>query len=264
MTADRPQISPTSSKQKVIGVVIILVFLFLAYMVYGMFSGKKKPEQDIAMVNKAPGTTHAMSATAPNAAQPMQGMQPNAQGNMQPQMNIPQPAQMPKPPAQTEREAQLMRLQQETEAKYLTAVNELQMLKIEKDIAETNKAIMAAKFETVQSQKGIVDTLTGKPEIPPGGNYGAGLVNQTGVIPGGPTPTAPTPVAQPQENYVAVSVSQLEYRWSAVLGYGGKLYSVYIGDVLPADGSKVVAIDKSGVTLEKDGTRKKISLVSII
>lgn len=264
MTADRPVSSPESpgsTKQKVIGIILILIFLFLAYMVYGMFSGGSKTPAADLQANKMASNT--MSATSPGGV-PAAAMHPGSgPNNLQPQMNIPQAMPLPKPTAQTEREAQLMKLQQETEAKYLAAVNELQMLKVEKDIAETNKAIMAAKFETVQSQKGIVDTLAPKVEVPPGG-YGAGLVNPTGVIGGGAPTAPPTAPVQPQESYTVVSVSQLEYRWSAVLGMGGKLYNVYINDVLPPDGSKVVAIDKSGVILEKDGVRKKISLVSII
>jgi hypothetical protein len=61
-----------------------------------------------------------------------------------------------------------------------------------------------------------------------------------------------------------ISVSQLQNRWGAVLGYQGNLYSVFSGDVLPPDGSKVISISKSGVILEKNGIRTLVSMVPVI
>jgi hypothetical protein len=36
------------------------------------------------------------------------------------------------------------------------------------------------------------------------------------------------------------------------------------GDVLPPDGSVVISIDKAGIILERNGIRRKISMVPII
>lgn len=66
-----------------------------------------------------------------------------------------------------------------------------------------------------------------------------------------------------EANYSVVSVSQIQYRWGAVLSYRGVLYNVHVGDVL-SDGSTVIGISKDSVTLQKNGVRKKVSLVSII
>lgn len=158
-----------------------------------------------------------------------------------------------------------MDLQQATQAKYLEALNELQMLKVQKDIAETNKAIVTANLDTVTAQKSMVDLLQpAKPEATPA-TYSQNLVNPTGANAGvTPAATPGTPV-QASDSYTAISVSHLQGRWNAVMGYQGKLMNVFIGDTLPADGSQVINIDKTGVTLKlKDGTTKKISMVSII
>lgn len=161
----------------------------------------------------------------------------------------------------TPREEQLMKLQEETEAKYIAAVNELQMLKVEKDIAETNKAIVTAKLDTVTAQKSMVDLLAPPaPPQPTQADYAKNLAaGQAGGAPttGTTTTTAPT--------YTVISVSHLQGRWNAVVGYQGKLFNLFVGDVLPSDGSTVTSISKSGVTLRAtDGTTKTLSMVSII
>ena len=237
MTTDRAQLpGGGSSRQKIIAGVVLVVFAFLAWQIYGMFAG-------------------GSSTSAPAGSA----------GTAMPTMPSPQPAQLPqvaKAPL-TEREQALMALQQETQAKYLAALNELQMLKVEKDIAETNKAIVTAKLDTVTAQKNMVELLQPpKPEVAPA-TYSQNLVNPTGAN-AGVTPGVPTANA-PVDNYSVISVSHLQGRWNAVMGYQGKLMNVFVGDVLPADGSVVTNIDKSGVTLKlKDGATKKISMVSII
>ena len=145
-------------------------------------------------------------------------------------------------------ELELVRLQQETQAKYVAALNELQMLKIAREIAQTNQAIAAARLATVTAEKNTLLLLS-----PPPPAYAQGLV----------TPVSGTP-SMSSPGYTVVSVSQLQNRWNAVLGYQDKLYSVSIGDVLPSDGSTVVSISRSGVVLEKDGAKRKISMVPII
>jgi type IV pilus biogenesis protein PilP len=69
----------------------------------------------------------------------------------------------------------------------------------------------------------------------------------------------PAPVS-----YVVISVSMQMNRWTAVLGYQGKLYNVSVGDVLPMDGWSVQSISREGVILKKDNDTRKISLVPAI
>jgi len=177
-------------------------------------------------------------------------------------MGIPQPAKVQKAEPMSEREMQLMQLQQQTEAKYIAALNELQMLKIEKEIAETSKAINAARLDSVKSQKGVVELLTA-PAMPTPDYTQALAAQQAGTgqqaAPGGQE--VETGAKKPA--YTVISVSKVRSQWNAVVGYGGTLYSVSVGDVL-RDGSKVVSISNSGVVLDKDGQKMKVSLVPII
>lgn len=227
------QIKDMTTRQKAIIIVFVLVIIFLIWQVIGIFKG---------------GSTTTITQTFKNKNMPAS------------QMVMPQSASLPKKPApMTEREIALVKLQQQTEEKYLNALNELQMLKIERDIAETNKAIASAKFDTATAQKNTIDLLT-KP-VAPEGNYAQGLTNPTAAA---RITTPPPAIVSTEANYVVISVSQLQQRWNAVLGYQGKLFTVSVGDILPADGSKVISIDKSGVMLEKDNVKKKISLVPII
>lgn len=232
--------APSDNRQKIILGIVIVVFAILGYIIYGMFAGggSSAPES-------TPMTAQAPATPAPQPAQLLQNTGASAAAPL------------------SEREMALMKLQQETQAKYLAALNELQMLKVEKDIAETTKAIAAAKLETITAQKNMVDLLQPQQTIAP--NYAQGLAG--GASPqtvAGQAPTAPT-TAPATDSYTVISVSHLQGRWNAILGYKGKLLNVSVGDVLPSDGSTVTAISKSGVTLKnKDGDTQKISLISVI
>lgn len=238
MTQSRQESSGFTARQKGIAGAFVVIIAVIIWQIMGLFSG---------------GSTPAPAAHAPSAA----GMPNMSSGG------APAPAAISKPAALSEREQELMKLQQETEAKYLAALNELQMLKVEKEIAETSKAIAAAKLDTVTAQKGVVDLLTAPSasQLP----FGNPPMVQSGPNTAAPTTTtAPTPPPSAEVTYAVISVTQLHAKWNAVLSYHGTLYQVGVGDILPPDSSKVVSIDKSGVVLEKEGARKKVSLVSII
>lgn len=245
-------------KQKIMLVAFILICLFLIWQVMGMFGGKSSTP---APTQKAVSTVRSSTSTTQTkngAPQVAQGMQPPGQA---PQATTPRPA------PNSQLDPLLLKIQQETQTKYVEALNDLQMLRIQKNIAETNQAIMKAKLEVVKAEKGITDLLT-KPQAPqvPASAYANRLVGPGGeAIPAPPEAGTAAAPAQPTEpSYVVISVSMQQNRWMAVLGYQGKLFNVSIGDVLPIDGSKVIAIDRSGVTLKRDDTVKKISLLSSI
>ena len=227
-------IASMSMRQKMIAGAVVLVVIFLIWQLMGLF-----------------GNGNGASTPPPPTVVPLQQM-------------VPKPAPLPKP-AVSQREKELLQQQEQIEAKYIAAINELQMLKLEREIAETNKAIIDAKLGTITAQKNIVDLLA--PPPPPQviqGGYAQGLAG--GVVPMTAQQQLPQATTQqPQEaNYTVVSISRLKSKWSAVLGYQTNLDHVSIGDVLPADGSTVVSIDRSGVVLQKEGMRKKVSLVPII
>lgn len=231
-----------NSRQKIIGGVVVIVMLILVWQIYGLFGHGGGSEVSIA-TSSAPV---APMATAPAHKTPQQTTE----------------APKPKTETMTPLEVELMRLQQETQAKYLAALNQLQMLKLERDIAENNKAIMSARLDTVKTQKDIINLLVPTAPTP---DYAQALGGSQ--LAGAPAPAAvpkPLPIVQQDVKYTVISVVQLKSRWSAVLGYQGNLYNVYIGDILPADGSKIISISTTGVVLEKDGERKIISLTPII
>lgn len=226
-----------TARQKITAGIFLLVVIFLIWQGIGMMKGKT--------ANFSPaGNTAKMSANSPVNSM-----------RTQPR---PDAAQLPKSQVVTDApvDAEAVKLQQETQTKYISAVDALQLLKVAKEIAETNQAIMTAKLATAKAEKGINDLAnpTAGLLINPYAKQAAGRGQ-----PGQETPPPP-----PSTNYSVVSVSLLQYQWSAVISYGGNLYTVKIGDILPADGSKVASIDRSGVTLEKDGEKKKISLMPII
>ncbi len=238
---DKAMSAADSPRQKIIMGIVVLVMGFLGYQVYHMFSGGSASETQIT---------------------------PQGTGAAVPQGPTPQPAQLlqtgsaEKNTPLSEREMQLIKLQQETEAKYIAALNELQMLKVQKDIAETNKAIVTAKVDTVTAQKNLVDLLA--PAAQPQQSYAQQAQGGITAAQGGAQEGIQQQAA-PVSSYTVVSVSHLQGRWNAVMGYQGKLMNVFVGDTLPADGSKIQSIDKTGVTLKlQDGTTKRISLVTII
>lgn len=222
-------IDPGKRRQAIIGVILVAVIGFMLWQVFGLFGGSKP---------SAPKKTAATRA-------------------VQAPMPTPKAAELPAAAPLSPREIQMMQAQQALEAQYLAAINELQMLKIQREIADANKAIASAKLATVNSQKSIVSLLA--PEQ--SNNYAQRLTNTAQGVPVGQS-GAPTNIIETK--YTVISVSEIQGRWSAVLGAQGKLYNVHVGDVLPADSSKVVSIDRGGVVLEKDGMKKTVSLVPVI
>src|SRR3990167_9195896 len=105
MTQDRLQvITNMTTRQKVTAVVFVLIVIFLIWQIIGYFRGGSTPP-------------------APTITMNNQTMKPP----VQPQQHIPQPAPLPKQPPLSQREMELLKLQQETQAKYIGALNELQM-----------------------------------------------------------------------------------------------------------------------------------------
>lgn len=165
----------------------------------------------------------------------------------------------------TEREIQLMKMQQEAQAQYLQLLDQLQTLRVQKDIAETNKDIMKAKMDAVFALRKMNDLLA-PPAPPPAPVLDNSKLGDNG---------AGTPAAGRQglpvvggggdsSDISVVSVTNLQGRWMAVLNTGGKLISVAAGDKLESDNSIVLAIDRSGIWLEKNGIKRKVTMMSFI
>jgi type IV pilus biogenesis protein PilP len=213
-----------TTRQKLTIVVFVLIVVGLAWQLKGMFSSG-----DLGSSIKSTPTSKTAGAKTPEELANMPPPRPK-------QVEVPQPQPL------TAREAALIQLQQDTQDQYLRALNELQLLRVARDIATTTKDISKAKLDQVTAEKKIVDMLTEPSQSKNLVTSSIGLLDEV--------------------KYSVVSVSQIQYRWSAVMSYKGNLFNVHSGDILPPDGSKVVSIQKSGVTIQKDGETKKISLVS--
>jgi hypothetical protein len=232
-----PSLSSMDTRQKVIAGIMVIVVLIIIWQLFGLFSGGSKPVTHSANRSTATGAPNNMNAP-PSAPKPTQVTQIS-----------PQPA-----PVNAEDEA-MLKSQQQAQQQYMTALIQLQNLRIAQSISQTNKEIAKNNYDTIVAEKKMVDLLSGGPSNAP--SY-----NQT--LSGGKQESTPQAVVSPLVNYTLVSVTQTHDIWSAVVGNQGTLYHVRIGDTLPADGSKVIAINSHSIIIEKDGEQRQLSLVSII
>jgi type IV pilus biogenesis protein PilP len=238
-----------TTRQKITMALLLIVIILIIWQLFSLFHENNATSSNHAVM----ANNKKMSGTNTTPTEP----------------HVPQPAPLPKPPVVSEQEKELIKLQKQTEEKYINALSQLQMLKVERDIAETNKAIVTAKLDTATAEKNMANLL--QPNIS-SASYAQGLANPSSIPPSTPSlPPANNSSATAQNsaptvtnNYLVISVSLLQGKWNAVLGSQGKLYQVYIGDILPDDKAQVVDIDKSGVTLKYGDEKRKISLVPII
>ena len=237
--------SQMNARQKTIIAAVIVIILIIIWQVMSLF-----PKSTPTPAPVAKAAQNNMSASGGNQNAPV-----NA-----PAQQVEQLHQAPLPP-----DPQFANLQKTTEVKYVNKLNELEDLKIQRQIAETNQAISAAKLATVTAEKDISDLLT-KPAPPAPlapSAYATQLVTPTSGHPVGEPPPAPKEVVAAVD-YSVISVSMQLHKWSAVLGYQGRLFNVSVGDILPIDHSVVTNINRNGISLRKDGQTRKISMVSSI
>jgi hypothetical protein len=258
-------------KQKITIGLVVVVLGFVAWQAMGMFGGG--------------GSSPAPSAptNAPNKTMSANPQQPAGNGAPAPAPQVSQAATVttssgdntPKQ-APVLANAELLQLQQETQAKYIAALNELDMLKVQKSIAETKQAITTSTLATATAEKNITDLLTTQVSQMPSNNS---LSNQYSPFAssGGtgdaasPTSSAPSSngapaapvvikISAPETQYFLQSVAYKSEKWSAVLMNGKNVFIVEIGDTLPPDGSVVTGIDKNAVTLLKDKASRHIQM----
>lgn len=274
--ADMKRAGASDKKRQTITIVLIIgIVIFLIWQITDM-------------LGTGGGATEITSDRSQNAADNSSQTDgsPAQNGNGNTPQTKPQTQQIAQKLPMSEREAELLRLQQQTQTKYIEAVNQLQMLKLSLQIAETNKNIMAAKLATIKDQKDIVELLEPpkksivadytrslqapvQPTQPTSGNASTGQeeasprpIEQMAVQ--APQPSVMTQQEEPSVAYTVVSVSKINDRWSAVIGVQGALFSIHVGDIIPADGSKVISINSRGIVLERNGKERKVSLVPII
>ncbi len=263
--AEKQSFAALPPGQKVISVVILMVIVFSIWEVIGMFRGGKNASATIAPAQPA------VTATAPAQKTPLKPDLPKSMPPVVQQVAGPasvaavprQPAsphltsQQSHPEVESTPPSSIVLVQQEqVQSKYVTALNELQMLKIQKEIAETSQAIVAAKLATATAEKSISDLLS-EAEVT--------SVNKPGGTNIGPSSTTimsppPGPPGEMPGTYSVQSVTMEQDQWHAVVKFKDKLYDVSVGDMLPPDKSLVKAIDQRGVTLDTGGMEQRIPL----
>lgn len=258
---EKPTKDAAKQKQKVMMIAIGVILLIVGYQVVKMMGGGG----DVTPATvPTPGNKPAM--TAGNTASASSGM---ATPGAAPAPVVQQPIEQTQPkPAPVQGNVALLKLQQETQVKYIAALNELQMLKVQKDIAETKQAITSSTLATATAEKNITDLLTVQQAAPPTafGNMSAPTAPQALPAPNAapaPAPAAPVQAqkpATPDAPYTLLSVSFEGNRWTAVLSFQDKMYNVSVGDSLPPDGSIVDSIGREGVSLKKEKETRKIAM----
>lgn len=209
-------LSMLNHRQKYIAIALTLVLLIICWQIYQMFTSE----------NQSPPIKIAQAPTP----KPEQVQQIN------------------EPAIIATAEKTLTAEEQATRQQYLDAVNQLQMLRIKANIAETTKKITADKLETATNEKKIED-LNSSSIISSSSSMSA--------LSSFPKADVPPPIIKVIKYRVA-SVTETKGKWSAIISSHGTLYNVRIGDTLPDDGAKIVAIFKNGVTIEKAGARKRL------
>lgn len=259
-------LSNLTTKQKVVAVVTIVVIIFVIYEVVGLFSGSSEstPPPPVAKTTPAAKPMNAngpagFGAAPPNGAPSMAATAPGAMPAAQaPVTPAPIPSQAATVPTLTSHQEVEALKQQETQQKaYLDSLNQLELLKVKRSIAETNQAIAAAQLATETANKNMSDLLTQPAVQAP--QSASNFLNKSGQPEGQP----PAPTNAADTAFVVISVTMQANHWNAVLGYQGKLYNVSIGDSL-FDGSTVVSINRNGVVLTKDGKNRRLSIVSTL
>ncbi len=241
------------AKQKAMIVAVVVIFLVIIWQVVGLMGFGH---------DSAPAPVPTKAVTHQNAKTP-EMTPPNA--NVSTASNTPPVQQGELKQAPVANDQRFMQMQQVNEQKYLDKISDLEDLKLQRAIAETNQAIATAKLATVTAEKNISDLLT-KPVAPevPAGTYANKLANPAMQGENAAAGAVPTMPVAPQVAYTVISVSMQLGKWSAVIGSQGKLFNVVVGDVLDPDSSVVVSINKSGVILRKNGVTRKVSIMTAI
>jgi hypothetical protein len=258
------------TKQKITIAIFVVIVLIIIWQVMGLMGSSAAPP--VAANPSSPAITE-MSATAPTG---QTGSVPVASGKtgdmqmLQSATHSTAPTTVPNAPKEESLPKNELDKAEET---YLSQVNDLEKLKVERQIEEQNQAIAAARLATATAEKSTAELLTKPTPLVADTAYANQLVNPTrsGTAVGEEIPAlkpqsvvSALPEETPVVAYSVISVSFQLNKWSAVIGAQGKLYNVSVGDILPLDGSVVTSINKNGVVLQKDKKTRKISLISAI
>jgi type IV pilus biogenesis protein PilP len=275
--ADPNNFSSLPTKQKVSAIVFFIIGAVVIWQAIGLFRGGSSKTAEITPdKSAATSANHPAPGSSPNpasgssASQKMMSNSPSKPGATPPSVNMqPTPAAghggnspiLSKPTAEvgTPPSTPINNQQQQEQVKYVSAINQLQMLKIQKEIAETNQAIVAAKLATAEAERSMTEALTPSVPIPnPANSPPPTPAAVSGGASGSSASSDASASSSISDTYIVYSVSMELDQWHAVIGFKDKLYNVMVGDIIPNDGSIVSAIDAKGVTLKLAGMERRI------
>ncbi len=251
----------TPKKKATLGAIIVFSLLII-WQLIGLLGGGGGNEAAVPAVAKSaapvkmtPGIPNSMGASATSP----------------PSVVVASSADVKKLLAADER---TQKIQKASEDKYMQSLNDLEGLKIQREIAEMNQAIASAKLATATAERNMMDlSLKSMPVPVSAAAYANGLVAPTAqgevvATPSGVDSTAintgKSSSVHATNDYTVISIFMQGDRWTAVLGYQGKLFNVSVGERLPTDGSIVTAINENAVTLQQNGRTKEITMLSSI
>lgn len=244
--AIQKSMSGLGQRQKVIIVAIVIIFLIVIYNIVGLFRNSG------TTTTPTVATTTTPAVTTPPASAPGNPKEATAASAITDQSaaansSVRQTHVLPN--------LEILRLESQKQTEYMSDLSELQLLKVQRQIAETKQAIAAAKLATITAETGIADSLTVT-------GQGRGNVSQQQVtLNTNFTPPAPAPSIN--ASYTLMSVSFQGKKWTAVIKDSANYVIVSVGDKL-SDGSTVQSIDRAGVTIKKDNTITKLALSNAI
>jgi hypothetical protein len=264
MTPEKQTKDPKAAqKQKVIIGIIVVVVLIALWQLIDTGGSSSVPTIAPTPVASAPGkpavgsAMQAPSAGASMAAAPM--AMPNA----------PAPASSEIRQEKISATSDLTKPQQQSQTEFISSLNKLQLLKLQREIDETKTAIATAELNRMTAEKSIADLITKQAIVaqPAVDQFSSNSSAASAPAPV-PAAVAAAPAAVMDFPYTVMSVAYEGRRWTAVVSgipagaTAPKLYTVSVGDILPLDGSTVVTIDKQGITVKKNTSSRMISLTS--
>jgi hypothetical protein len=223
-----------NKKQKIMLAITIVIILIVVWNIIGLSGGgggseTPSPQPPMASLNKPMPTT---TAATPVTALPV--------------VNEPKQAPIPE-------DNDIFKLSRQTQEDYLKDLNQLQLLKVEREITETQVAIASAELNRKMAEHNISEFIINK-----SGRADLTEENTSAAVP--ITSNITQPIEQPRvSSYVLHSVSYEGGKWNAVIGFQGKMSTATVGDVLE-DGSVVFSINRNAVILKNGNATKKLMI----
>jgi septal ring-binding cell division protein DamX len=213
-------------KQKILLTLIIIAVAYLLWQIYDMFFAGSAP---VAIPLPTLSTASAPAAT--QTFQPVPATIPTQ--TTMPSMNTTAAVTttttaQPQPLTEVTLHAPLTNIQ----AQYLKLVDQYQLVKMQRLVADEQAAMVASKEKIAEANQQIAK-ISGGP-----------VDNSQSMVGGEPTTTSPT-------GYQLMYIDYQDGHWTATLNKNGQFQEVNVGTTLD-DGTRVLKIDQNGTIIRQD------------